>query len=285
MNQHHPIAIDLNLASHRQYLLPVFTDIPKWGECVVSHDDALAPVIRQGDRCIVNPSIKVLKAGHYFATELHGKTQIWMAEEAREVGGCMPDPASSYGLITISEPDRILWNWGRDDFEILGRVEGVLVRDCLGTEAVDPILAHCAEHLALCGRSLEIDKLTAKLERELSTEPPPPSENPDDDPQPDVPGRGWAIKSKLNALDRWQGAIVARRVALQRLISDTPTDSVEGILAKLELIWLFRCEDDRVSETDPGPIEFMDETLVHTAMCALRKFLGRENVAPFILRE
>lgn len=229
--------LDRRLAAAEPLLARLPADRP-WLLALPVADDALAPSLPAGSVAVVDGTDRRLLDGEFFAVRRGEAVElgIW-CEGFADLGFRLAGrPVGTFA--SLAEPPRWLGPVEPEELVVLGRVAGALGPP---EEALDPVLRLDRERAALAERLA-----LARLElRELELEW-------HDRPAPLAGLEGLApaaLRARLEErradpamalrldLERRIEALEARIGRLEALIAETPASGLEGVRAKLQLVW------------------------------------------------
>ena len=218
--------------------ISVLHEIPDKHVAIEATDNCLAPLIFKGDIAVIDAALSWPTPGEFYAIRRDGKDELWLTDDA---AGSLPGhPTEEAWLLSLREPHRWLGPCKHAQLDVIGRVVGLLDEGRpVGIEG-DPAAVFYAEYQ--WHQRLDIQ---LQLERWALNRSKPPED-------------------ELFNLDLRIAPHTARRIALDSGICLAQSNTPEGALAKLQMLWHIDHQGD-----DPSDQTLEDGIALKTAIEAL----------------
>lgn len=209
-----------------------------WHVRLLANDDALAPTLPAGSLAVVDTTERRLIDGEFYAVREGEAVGLWLWHAGFAGMGGRLGRREVGSLVSLAEPARWRAPVEPRELVVLGRVTGVLGATAA---AAEPVLRLEQEREALSEQLTlaELERRDLDLAWHDRTDP---LAGLSDLAPAEIRTRleracsDPAIAAKLGLERRIEG-LQSRLARLEALIAETPTGSLEGVRAKLQLVW------------------------------------------------
>ncbi len=233
--------------------IPVLHKVPDKHLAVEATDNCLTPLIFKGDIAVIDAALSWPTPGEFYAIRRDGKDELWLTDDA---AACLPgDFSKDVWLLTFNDPP-VRWAGPcrRPQLDVIGRVVGLLDKERpVGIEG-DQAAVHYDEYQWLLPRSAALDLARWDLERRSPELKSDNISKMPEDPEGDA----------LFNCDLRTAPLAARMAIVSHEICHAPSNTPEGALAKLQMVWI-----DVHQGGDPSDHKYDDCIGIQTAIEAL----------------